>query len=653
MQSNYALDQVCGIDARKRGKIVFRDKDSFLYASANSIFQYEISSNTSRCMFSIQHSNKKLALSNTDKKKSFVFIGEQGKDPFIYKIRLSDFLVLDKLNGGATQGYACISVSKDDNFLCTVSTAPDYLLSIWDLKTKTIILQHKENNENVTNVAFSPYNDRCLMTSGEGHFRFWNILSTFTGMKLQVEIGKFGKMDPSDVHDFVELPDGRVLSGSESGHLILWDKKFALCRYAMKESGNFSEGAPGNETLPLHEGGLFFAEYDSNRKEILTAGADGYLKWWKIDCFTSFDANIEYLSDETIEPIKTVYISKYCMINDIIGPADGFLTYFVQDMNGSLWKLDMKENETKRIWDFHSGRINSIDFSSSNEIVVTAGSDGTLRCWGSKDVIPWAMYRHNVSCCIARFIPSASNESNDNIIAGYEDGVIRLFELHDQKLALNQAFKPHQSMVNFISCSKDGKFIATVGIDKTVFILSYSKDSIQSTRCIPIGFFYTVDVVFQIDWRYDGCSVFYITVIGDAIEVMLTPDKLMPTNKDSFLLDVNARNLNKIDNVYAFNPNLISANEKDDEGYVSGSTVFASDDQGQSMTQYVNLFSTQDKKNNTKSNQTESKRLFSQAHFQLKDCNLSTHNCISLFFHYFSELLSILHTGSQQLYNRE
>jgi len=33
---------------------------------------------------------------------------------------------------------------------------------------------------------------------------------TFTGLKLQGELGKFGKTEISDIEGYVELPDGKV-----------------------------------------------------------------------------------------------------------------------------------------------------------------------------------------------------------------------------------------------------------------------------------------------------------------------------------------------------------------------------------------------------------------------------------------------------------
>ena len=60
---------------------------------------------------------------------------------------------------------------------------------------------------------------------------------TFTGLKLQGKIGiffhkypdlifglgKFGRIDLSDVVSFVEISEDKVISTTESGILLLWD----------------------------------------------------------------------------------------------------------------------------------------------------------------------------------------------------------------------------------------------------------------------------------------------------------------------------------------------------------------------------------------------------------------------------------------------
>lgn len=40
--------------------------------------------------------------------------------------------------------------------------------------------------------------------------RFWKMALTFTGLKLQGALGRFGKTAVTDITGYVELPDGKV-----------------------------------------------------------------------------------------------------------------------------------------------------------------------------------------------------------------------------------------------------------------------------------------------------------------------------------------------------------------------------------------------------------------------------------------------------------
>lgn len=87
---------------------------------------------------------------------------------------------------------------------------------------------------------------------------------TFTGLKLQGEVGKFGKTEISDIEGYVELPDGKVLSGSETGNMLLWEGgliKVEICRRNKKTCHT----GPIQQIL-LDEG------------ELMTVGIDGYIR---------------------------------------------------------------------------------------------------------------------------------------------------------------------------------------------------------------------------------------------------------------------------------------------------------------------------------------------------------------------------------------
>lgn len=52
-------------------------------------------------------------------------------------------------------------------------------------------------------------------------------------MKLQGEIAKFGQLNLSDTSCFYELPDGKVVSGTEYGTLIVWEGQFVKAQIVL------------------------------------------------------------------------------------------------------------------------------------------------------------------------------------------------------------------------------------------------------------------------------------------------------------------------------------------------------------------------------------------------------------------------------------
>jgi hypothetical protein len=77
-------------------------------------------------------------------------------------------------------------------------------------------------------------------------------------------LGKFGRTELSDIAGYVEFPDGKVLSGSEWGNMLLWEGGFIKCEISRKSR------------KPCHVGQIYCCYLDES--EVITAGADGYIK---------------------------------------------------------------------------------------------------------------------------------------------------------------------------------------------------------------------------------------------------------------------------------------------------------------------------------------------------------------------------------------
>ena len=152
---------------------------------------------------------------------------------------------------------------------------PDYMLTIWNWKQERVLLRSKAFSQDVYRVAFSPQDDGILTTSGMGHIKFWRMSSTFTGLKLQGYIGKFGASELSDIAAFAQLPDGKVVSSTETGNLLLWDGGMIKCEISLKGG------------KPCHQGRIEVVRLVDT--ELITAGEDGFVRLWDFEAIDNAD----------------------------------------------------------------------------------------------------------------------------------------------------------------------------------------------------------------------------------------------------------------------------------------------------------------------------------------------------------------------------
>ena len=173
-------------------------------------------------------------------------------------------------------------------------------------------------------MKFSQDDERRLTTCGAGHIRFWKLAATFTGLKLQGYIGKFGKAELSDIGAFTELSDGRVVSGTHGGSLLLWEDNFIKCRY-VRAGG-----------LSCHSGEVTYVGLDREERKLITASIDGYIRWWNVDVIEASEVDSDRSIDFELQPDVEYYLGDG---RGIVMMVDGGLvgdgrTFFIVDTAG-------------------------------------------------------------------------------------------------------------------------------------------------------------------------------------------------------------------------------------------------------------------------------------------------------------------------------
>lgn len=158
--------------------------------------------------------------------RKYFAVGEKGNSPNVYIYEWPSLKLYRICRKGTEKMFAHVEWSYTGERLATLGGAPDYTLTVWDWVGQQVILKTKAFSQEIFRVSFSPYTDGVLFTAGSGHIRFWKMAETFTGLKLQGEIAKFGQLNISDQSAFYELPDGKVVSGTDYGTMIVWEGEF-------------------------------------------------------------------------------------------------------------------------------------------------------------------------------------------------------------------------------------------------------------------------------------------------------------------------------------------------------------------------------------------------------------------------------------------
>ncbi|MCO5589215.1 hypothetical protein L7F22_043181 [Adiantum nelumboides] len=242
-------------------------------------------------------------------------------------------------------------------------------------------------------------------------------------------IGKFGQVPLSDICAFVELPDGKVLSGTETGMVLVWDGGLIKCQLRR----------PGG--MPCHNGMIEFLQLDEKENEMLTAGADGCVRFWSLQWLDAADDGDEKTVCE-VNPLRELHVDDRCSIKGIIVSEDHWL---IQDENGVLWKVHVPSFEVEKLFEFHAGFITGLSVSPNNHFLATSGSDYSVRLFHFEEKQQvYARWFANGATSI--LWPSKLVDPHcRTVIAGFADGIIRILSKGNRQWRLINAQKPHTS----------------------------------------------------------------------------------------------------------------------------------------------------------------------------------------------------------------
>jgi hypothetical protein len=92
-----------------------------------------------------------------------------------------------------------------------------------------------------------------------------------SGTKIDKQSGRFDHKILSDIESFIQLSDGKVVSGSSWGSLLLW----------IQDSGHIKLEIKRRDLSPCHRGAIL--DFVLAEGELITTGADGWIRVWDVE----------------------------------------------------------------------------------------------------------------------------------------------------------------------------------------------------------------------------------------------------------------------------------------------------------------------------------------------------------------------------------
>ncbi|XP_011307884.1 uncharacterized protein [Fopius arisanus] len=551
-----------GYDCRRYFNLCVPDPNTLIFSSGAFIHFYDVVNNRvtfKRCSMGtgIGHIAK-------NPQESHIAVGETGENPPIIIYKWPSMNVITVLQNGTKKNYSHLAYSPDGKLLLSQGCSPDYLITIWNWIKSIPLLRCKSHEQDIHNAIFSPSVPGHLVTSGSGHIKFWKISKTFTGLKLEDKLGKFGRTEISDIIGLYSMPDEKVISGCEWGNILIWED--GLIKLEVRRKNN----------KPCHL--KMITQFEYYNGDLMSIGMDGWLRVWsyetidqtdvsqdkgfiEIEPINEFEVNIERnLIDVSLTSTMIMSLKKKDPKND------NDKEWYAQDGNGGLWLVDLStfddqtgksdeengknKNATRQLLRCHAGPVMDMSVCTWSHYLATIGSDCYLHIYNyvAKKLI--ITHKFNDEGSSAVWLPCSLDKTGSTIICGFHSGVIRVVAVaiassdnyepptatrenktHLNCLQLIQVVKPHTNEVTTLTLNVSSKLLITGSEDSTIFLFSIQNYA-ERINLIPIGFIKVPSGITRINWKPDNSSTILIGCTAGHFGEIELPKQLPLHNKD-------------------------------------------------------------------------------------------------------------------------
>ncbi|XP_059126259.1 WD repeat-containing protein 90 [Peromyscus eremicus] len=342
-----------------------------------------------------------------------------------------------------------LAFSPDDEFLVTLGDYADLTLALWSMATYEL-LSSTRLPEPVHGVAFNPWDANELISVGTSAITFWLLQHHGTDTSFQVHREPVPEeLGTSELTSLCYGASPLLYCGSSSGQVCVWDTGTGRCFLAW-------EADEGEIGVLLCSGSRLVSGSNTRR-----------LRLWAVGVVP------ELRRKGSSARSNSVLMERELTLDGAVVSASfdsGMDMGVVGTTAGTLWYISWTDGTSTRLISGHRSKVNEVVFSPSESHCATCGEDGSVRVWSlaSMELVIQFQVLNQSCLCLAWTPPSCGRPEQQQVVAGYSDGTLRVFSI--SRTAMELKMHPHRTALTAIAFSTDGQTILSGDKDGLVAI---------------------------------------------------------------------------------------------------------------------------------------------------------------------------------------
>lgn len=193
----------------------------------------------------------------------------------------------------------------------------------------------------------------------------------------------------------------------------------------------------------------------------------------------------------------------------------------ISNLNGSIGCLDLPNKMYKNLIRSHTGRILDAAYNRKKMCLATIGFDHTIRLWDCNKKMVQS-YEFQVLDLMPTTL--ASFHYNDYIVVGFDSGLLRLFDIHENRLLLEK--QENEGPIQQLIITYDDKFVISGDIHGNLIVFN---NTLEFVKKILIG---EADTLLKLGVDYYST---YLVAVRDPYTLILFDLELLDIKYKIFL----------------------------------------------------------------------------------------------------------------------